>query len=71
MDIGSFLGSLIGLDRVNYKPIEEAFYAGYYSDTKSQIPYLSIVLRNILGLGLSMGLNWIKNTLESSEKLIS
>lgn len=71
MDIGSFLGSLIGLDKVKYKPIEDAFYAGYYSETKTQIPYLSIVLRNILGLGLSMSLNWIKNTLESSEKLIS
>ncbi|MGI0021953.1 MAG: hypothetical protein ACRD9Q_03730, partial [Nitrososphaeraceae archaeon] len=52
-------------------PIEDAFYAGYHSETKTQIPYLSVVLRNILGLGLSMNLNWIKNTLESSEKLIS
>ena len=71
MDIGSFLGSLISLDREKYRPIQDAFCAGYCSETKNQIPYLSIALRNFLGLGLGLSLNWIKNNLESSEKLIS
>ena len=71
MDIGSFLGSLLGLDSKEYKAIEDAFYAGYFSEVKSRIPYLSIILRNILGFVLSVNSNWVKNILEDSDKLVS
>ena len=71
MDIGSFLGSLLGLDSKEYKAIEDAFYAGYFSEVKSRIPYLSIILRNILGFVLSVNSNWVKNILQDSDKLMS
>jgi len=71
MDIGSFLGSLLGLDCNKYKEIENAFYAGYYSEVKASIPYLSLTLRNMLGFGLSFSSNWIKNILQGSDKLLS
>ena len=71
MDIGSFLGSLLGLDSKEYKAIEDAFYAGYFSEVKSRIPYLSIILRNILGFVLSVNSNWVKNILQDSDKLVS
>lgn len=71
MDIGSFLGSLLGLDCKKYEEIENAFYAGYYSEVKARIPYLSLILRNMLGFGLSFSLNWIKNILQGSDKLLS
>jgi hypothetical protein len=70
MDIGSFLGSLLGLDYNKYEEIENAFYAGYCSEVKSRIPYLSLILRNILGFGLSFSSNWIKNILQASDKLL-
>ncbi len=71
MDIGSFLGSLLGLDCKKYEEIENAFYAGYYSEVKARIPYLSLILRNMLGFGLSFSSNWIKNILQGSDKLLS
>lgn len=71
MDIGSFLGSLLGLDCKKYEEIENAFYAGYYSEAKARIPYLSLILRNMLGFGLSFSSNWIKNILQGSDKLLS
>ena len=71
MDIGSFLGSLLGLDIRKYKVVQDAFYEGYYSEVKTPIPYLSIPLRNILGFGLSLSSNWVVNVLQDSEKLIS
>lgn len=71
MDIGSFLGSLLALDCKKYKEIEEDFYAGYYSEVKNKNPYLSIILRNILGFGLSVSSNWVKNIFENSDKLLS
>ena len=71
MDIGSFLGSLLGLDSEKYKATEDAFYAGYFSEVKSRIPYLSIILRNILGFVLSVSSNWVKNILQDSDKLVS
>jgi tRNA A-37 threonylcarbamoyl transferase component Bud32 len=70
MDIGSFLGSLLGLECNKYEEIENAFYAGYYSEVKSRIPYLSLILRNMLGFGLSFSPNWIKNILQGSDKLL-
>lgn len=71
MDIGSFLGSLLGLNIRKYKLVQDAFYEGYYSEIKTPIPYLSIPLRNILGFGLSLSSNWVVNVLQDSEKLIS
>jgi tRNA A-37 threonylcarbamoyl transferase component Bud32 len=71
MDIGSFLGSLLGLDIRKYKVVQDAFCEGYYSEVKTPIPYLSIPLRNILGFGLSLSSNWVVNVLQDSEKLIS
>jgi tRNA A-37 threonylcarbamoyl transferase component Bud32 len=71
MDLGSFLGSLLGMDCKKYKEIEDAFYAGYYSEVKTTMPYLSIILRNLLGFGLSLNSNWIKNILQDSDKIVS
>ena len=71
MDIGSFLGSLLALDCKKYKEIENEFYAGYCSEVKNKIPYLSIILRNILGFGLSVSSNWVKNIFENPDKLLS
>jgi tRNA A-37 threonylcarbamoyl transferase component Bud32 len=71
MDIGSFLGSLLGLDCNKYEEIENAFYAGYYSEVKARIPSLSLILRNLLGFGLSFSSNWIKNILQGSDKILS
>jgi tRNA A-37 threonylcarbamoyl transferase component Bud32 len=71
MDIGSFLGSLLGLDSKKYKAIEDAFHAGYYSEVKSRVPYLSVILRNILGFVLSISSNLVKNILQDSDKLVS
>jgi tRNA A-37 threonylcarbamoyl transferase component Bud32 len=71
MDIGSFLGSLLGLDSKEYKAIEDAFHAGYYSEVKSRVPYLSVILRNILGFVFSISSNWVKNILQDSDKLVS
>jgi tRNA A-37 threonylcarbamoyl transferase component Bud32 len=71
MDIGSFLGSLLALDSEKYKAIEDAFHAGYYSEVKSRVPYLSVILRNILGFVLSVSSNLVKNILQDSDKLVS
>jgi tRNA A-37 threonylcarbamoyl transferase component Bud32 len=71
MDIGSFLGSLLGLDSKEYKAIEDAFHAGYYSEVKSRVPYLSVILRNILGFVFSVSSNLVKNILQDSDKLVS
>jgi tRNA A-37 threonylcarbamoyl transferase component Bud32 len=71
MDIGSFLASLLALDCKRYKEIEDAFYSGYQTEVKSNIPYISIILRNILGFGLSLSSNWVNNILQNPEKLMS
>jgi tRNA A-37 threonylcarbamoyl transferase component Bud32 len=71
MDIGSFLGSLLGLDIRKYKVVQDAFCEGYYSEVKTPIPYLSIPLRNILGFGLSLSSNWVVNVLQESAKVLS
>lgn len=51
MDIGSFLASTMDLER--YPEIEQAFYAGYVSESNRRFPYLSIIIRNLLSLGFS------------------
>jgi tRNA A-37 threonylcarbamoyl transferase component Bud32 len=52
MDIGSFLASIIDFERFHYDMIEKAFFDGYRSEMK-ELPYLSIILRNMLSLGFS------------------
>lgn len=51
MDIGSFLASVMDLDR--YREIEKAFYDGYLSECGHKFSYISIIIRNILSLGFS------------------
>jgi tRNA A-37 threonylcarbamoyl transferase component Bud32 len=51
MDAGSFLASVIDLR--NYREIERAFHAGYLSQSGRHLPYLSLIIRNILSLGFS------------------
>jgi tRNA A-37 threonylcarbamoyl transferase component Bud32 len=53
MDIGSFLASVIDLDKSCYNAIENGFFQGYSSETKHGFPYLSIILRNILAVGFA------------------
>jgi tRNA A-37 threonylcarbamoyl transferase component Bud32 len=51
MDIGSFLASIMDLDR--YREIEKAFFDGYVSEFGRKFSYISIVIRNVLSLGFS------------------
>jgi Kae1-associated kinase Bud32 len=53
LDIGLFLSSLIDLDRGKYSKIERMFLEGYRFESKSKIPYLSIIVRNISSIGLT------------------
>jgi tRNA A-37 threonylcarbamoyl transferase component Bud32 len=52
MDIGSFLASIIDFERFHYDIIERAFFDGYRSEMK-KLPYLAIILRNMLSLGFT------------------
>jgi tRNA A-37 threonylcarbamoyl transferase component Bud32 len=52
MDIGSFLASIIDFEIIQYDMMEKAFLDGYRSQMK-KLPYLHIILRNILSLGFS------------------
>jgi len=54
LDIGLFLSSLIDLDPEKYRLIEKAFLDGYRSESGNKIPYLSIIIRNISSLGISL-----------------
>ena len=67
MDIGSFLASILDLEPPIYKILEKEFLIGYASMTNNnnnKIPYLSIILRNILALGFVYSYkNMIKNML--------
>ena len=64
MDIGSFLASILDLEPQIYKLIEKEFLIGYIRMTNKQIPYLSIILRNILALGFVYShKNMLKNML--------
>ncbi len=51
MDIGSFLASVMDLDR--YEEIAKSFHDGYISEAGSKFPYRSIVIRNLLSVGFS------------------
>lgn len=73
MDIGSFLASVIDLHKSYYTAIEDAFFDGYSSETKCGFPYLSIILRNTLAIGLASNhVSMVKNMfINSSKKCIS
>ncbi len=62
MDVGSFLASILDLKPQIYRKVAKEFLSGYLEIRHNQIPYLSIILRNILALGFvySHG-NMIKN----------
>ncbi|AIC15002.1 BUD32 family EKC/KEOPS complex subunit [Nitrososphaera viennensis] len=51
MDAGSFLASVVDLP--SYREIEQAFYRGYRLELGKNLPYLSLVIRNILTPGFS------------------
>lgn len=51
MDVGSFLASILDLKPQIYRKVAKEFLSGYLEITNKKIPYLSIILRNILALG--------------------
>lgn len=51
MDIGSFLASVMDLEK--YPEIQKEFYRGYLMASGCKFPRLSILLRNTLSLGFS------------------
>jgi Kae1-associated kinase Bud32 len=64
MDLGSFLASILDLKPQVYRKVAKEFLSGYLQITHNQIPYLSIILRNILALGFVYSHdNMIKNML--------
>jgi tRNA A-37 threonylcarbamoyl transferase component Bud32 len=70
MDIGTFLASIIDLNKSSYSEIENAFFQGYFSVTRQGFPYLSLILRNLLALGFAFNhKSMLKNMLVySAEK---
>jgi tRNA A-37 threonylcarbamoyl transferase component Bud32 len=72
MDIGTFLASIIDLNKSSYSEIENAFFQGYFSVTRQGFPYLSLVLRNLLALGFAFNhKSMLKNMLVSSAEKCS
>lgn len=70
MDIGSFLASVMDLDR--YGEIAKSFHDGYRSEADSKFSYLSIVIRNVLSTGFSSSSKTtLRNMLLDSRSLIS
>ncbi len=51
MDVATFLASVMDLD--NYAEVERIFYDGYRSELGCKLPYLSIIIRNLLSIGFS------------------
>lgn len=69
MDIGSFLASVMDLDR--YGEIAKSFHEGYMSHAGSKFSFLSIVIRNVLAAGFSSSSKTtLKNMLLDSRSLI-
>lgn len=69
MDIGSFLASVMDLDR--YSEIENSFFKGYVSEFNHKFSYISIIVRNILSLGFSSdGKITLKNMMLDATPLI-
>jgi tRNA A-37 threonylcarbamoyl transferase component Bud32 len=70
MDIGSFLASIMDLDR--YLEIAKSFHDGYIYEAGCEFPYLSIVIRNVLSAGFSSSSKTtLRNMLLDSRNLIS
>ena len=69
MDIGSFLASVMDLDR--YSEIAKSFYEGYICEAGSKFSFLSIVIRNVLSAGFSSSSKTtLRNMLVDSRSLI-
>jgi tRNA A-37 threonylcarbamoyl transferase component Bud32 len=69
MDIGSFLASVMDLER--YGEIVKSFHDGYLSESGSKLSYLSIVIRNVLSVGFSSSRKTtLRNMLLDSRTLI-
>lgn len=69
MDAGSFLASVVDLQ--NYREIEQAFYWGYRLQSGKNLPYLSLIIRNILTLGFSAdGRTALRNMMLDSSGVI-
>lgn len=67
MDIGSFLASILDLESTKYHQIEHEFLIGYMKTTGTNIPYLSVILRNVLALGfVSNYQKMVKNMIKKS-----
>jgi hypothetical protein len=70
MDIGSFLASVMDLDK--YNEIFNSFHAGYLAESGSNFSTLSIAIRNILSVGFSSSnKTTLRNMLLDSRRLIS
>ncbi len=70
MDIGSFLASVMDLDR--YGEIAQSFHDGYLSEAGSKFPYRSIVIRNLLSAGFSSNSKiTLRNMLLDARSLVS
>jgi tRNA A-37 threonylcarbamoyl transferase component Bud32 len=69
MDIGSFLASVMDLER--YREIINSFHDGYLSESGSKFSFLSIVIRNVLSAGFSSSSKiTLRNMLLDSSTLI-
>jgi tRNA A-37 threonylcarbamoyl transferase component Bud32 len=69
MDIGSFLASIMDLDR--YDEIAKSFYEGYISEAGSKFSFLSIAIRNVLSAGFSSrSKTTLRNMLMDSRSLM-
>ena len=69
MDIGSFLASVMDLER--YREIINSFHDGYLSESGSKFSFLSIVIRNVLSTGFSSSSKiTLRNMLLDSRTLI-
>jgi tRNA A-37 threonylcarbamoyl transferase component Bud32 len=70
MDIGSFLASVMDLDR--YDEIAKSFYDGYISESGSKFSYRSIIIRNLLSAGFSSSSKiTLRNMLLDARNLVS
>ncbi len=69
MDVATFLASVMDLD--NYAEVERIFYDGYRSELGRKLPYLSIIIRNLLSIGFSTsGRNTLRNMIHDTRGVI-
>ena len=65
MDIATFLASVIDLEQYTYLRIQKSFFKGYSGESKESIPYIWMILRNLLSLGFASDrILMIKNMLQ-------